>query len=144
MTVVCAGVLLAASLLVAAGAGGASVSFETVARGVHSRLSEPLQAVIRTPEEWAALWTRHAGVEPPPFVDFTRDMVVAIFAGARPTSGYQVEIAGVRVVDQNIEVTYRERTPPAGAPRRPVVTAPFDVIRLPRSEMPVRIRLDPA
>ena len=137
--------VLNAGAVVEAPAGDSLVPFVTVDRGVRSRVREPLQAVIRTPAEWDTLWTRHAGrpASPPP-VDFAGEMVIAIFVGTRPTDGYQVDITELRATDQGIEVTYRERTPPPGALVHPVLTAPFHIIRVPRSEEPVRVRPNPA
>ena len=131
--------------VVGAGAARAGLPFETVAQGAHSRLTDALDVVVRTADEWTALWARHAGPgPPPPAVDFARQMIVAVFAGRRPTSGYGIEITGVHVVDQEIQVVYQERTPAAGAISLPVVTTPFHVIRIPRSELTVRVLHSPA
>jgi hypothetical protein len=120
--------------------GGGPVSFATVARGSVSRMKQPLEMVVRTREEWAGLWARHVGPSTaPPIVDFSAEMVVAIFAGERPTTGYGVEVTRVVSTDRGLQVTYRERTLPAGALVRPVITAPFHIIRLPRFEGPVHI-----
>ena len=130
--------------VVGAGAAGAGLPFETVAQGAHSRLTDALDVVVRTADEWTALWARHAGPGPPPAVDFARQLVVAVFAGRRPTSGYRIEITGVQVVDQEIRVVSQERAPLAGALSLPVVTTPFHVIRIPRSELTVRVLHSPA
>src|SRR3989304_4931964 len=107
--------------------GGGPVSFVTVARG-----------------EWAGLWARHVGpsAAPPP-VDFSAEMVVAVFAGERPTTGYGVDVTQVLSTDRGLQVKYRERTLPAGALVRPVVTATFHIIRLPRFQGPVHILREP-
>jgi hypothetical protein len=136
---------LNAGAVVSAPAGDSPVPFVTVDHGVRSGVREPLQALVRTPEEWRALWTRHAGrPAPPPPVDFASEMVVAIFLGTRPTSGHAVEITQVRSTGHGIEVTYRERTPPPGTLLRPVLTIPFHIIRMPRSDEPVSVRPTPA
>ncbi len=136
------GGLVGWSVLSAFAQGGPPVSIVTVARGAVSRVKEPLQAVVRTKQEWTALWARHMGpaAAPPPSVDFSLEMVIAVFAGERPTAGYDVEITRVLSTDSGIQVTYRERTPAAGALVRQVVTAPFHIIRLPRSEGSVQTK----
>jgi hypothetical protein len=124
--------------------GGGPVSFVTVARGSVSRVKQPLETVVRTPDDWAGLWARHVGPSaPPPSVNFAAEMVVAVFAGERPTTGYGLEITQVLSTDRSLQVTYRERTLPAGALVRPVVTAPFHIIRLPRFGGPVHILREP-
>lgn len=119
---------------------GSQVPFVTVARGAQSGVQERLEAVVRSPVEWATLWTRHAGrAAAPPPVDFATDMIIAVFGGTRPTSGYEVEITEVVTTEQGLQVTYRRQTPPAGAVVRPALTSPFHIIRLPRAEGPVRV-----
>ncbi len=119
---------------------GSPVPFVTVARGVHSGVKERLDATVRTTEAWAVLWARHSGasVAPPP-VDFSAEMIVAVFAGGRSTSGYEVEITEVVAIDGELRVTYRERRPPGGAIVLPALTSPFHIIRLPRAEGPVHV-----
>ena len=120
-----------------------AVPFTTVDRGVHSGIRETLHAAVRTPAEWEAVWRRHAGGMATPHVDFAAEMVVAVFAGERRTSGYEIEITRVVASAGGLQVTYRERTPPAGALLLPVLTAPFHVIRLPRADGPVRVVKEP-
>lgn len=132
--------IIAGNALATSTQGAPVISFATVDQGLHSRVAQPLQAVIRTPVEWAALWARHAGLSVvPPAVDFSTEMIIAVFAGERPTSGYEVEITRVLSTDQGLRVTYQEHAPPAGTLVRPVLTTPFHVIRLPRSEKPVHM-----
>lgn len=138
---------LGASLLVCTvlTSAGAVVPFVTVARGARSGVREPLDAVVRTPEAWAALWARHIGASAaPPPLDFATEMIIAIFAGTRPTTGYDVEITRVVATDGGLRVSYRERRPPAGSLVNPALTAPFHIIRLPRADGPVALTREPA
>src|SRR5712691_3193554 len=68
----------------------------SIGRGQTSWVDSPRQVAARTPEEWAAVWRSHAPDRPLPGVDFSKDMVVAIFLGSRPSAGYSVEITGVK------------------------------------------------
>jgi hypothetical protein len=121
----------------------AGLTLRTVASGARSRVTEPLETVARTPADWLALWARHSapGVPPPP-VDFDREMVLAVFLGRRPTSGFQVVITGADEAgpSRSVEVSYREVEPAPGSVRRPVVTMPFHIVAVPRSALPVRFR----
>lgn len=60
---------------------GTPVPFETIATGQQTRVRKAAQHVIRDRAAWVALWKRHAGTDAAPAVDFTREMVIAIFAG---------------------------------------------------------------
>ncbi len=118
--------------------GEPGVAFSTIRRGALSGVREPIWTVARTQEEWTTLWHRHAGAAAvPPFVDFSSQIVVAVFAGQRPSAGYEIEVMEVRLMDRALRVMYRERTPPATGLVRPVLTAPFHIIQLPRSDLPV-------
>ena len=67
-----------------------------VERGGQSRIDQPRQVTARTDAEWTALWREHSPGRPAPAVDFSREMVLGVFLGSRPTPGYGVEIAGTR------------------------------------------------
>lgn len=99
----------------------------SIERGQTSWVDSPRQAVARTPQEWAALWRLHAPDRPLPAVDFSQDMVVAIFLGSRPSAGYSVEITGVKGANGSVVVQYRETQPRADAVTAQVITDPFHI-----------------
>lgn len=122
-----------------------AVAFVTVDRGLQSGVRQRLQAIVRTPEQWAALWRRHSGPSAaPPSVDFAAEMVIGVFAGERPATGYEVEITRVLGTDHGLRVSYRQRTPSPGALVRPVLTSPFHLVRLPRTDLTVDIVPEPS
>ena len=75
--------MLTATLLVLA-LQASPMTVTTVSRGGNSRIDTPRTAVARSDAEWTALWKDHAGdaAKRPP-VDFSREMVVAVFMGTR-------------------------------------------------------------
>jgi hypothetical protein len=111
----------------------ATVAFTTIARGTDSQITEPREAVVRSADEWGALWSAHRS-ERPPTVDFSRFMVVGVFLGTRPTSGYTVEIVRVHSQDGVTTVEYREGRPAADSFNLQVLTAPFQLVRIPPTE----------
>lgn len=118
-----------------------SVGFVTIARGTQSGIVRPSRSVITTPDEWAALWAQHtAHAEPPPPrppVDFVCEMVVAVFAGERPTGGHAVEITRIVPEGSAATVYYRETTPPPGSFVTEALTHPFHIVRLRRLDLPI-------
>jgi hypothetical protein len=110
----------------------------TIARGDQSNIDSPRQVVVRTPAEWAALWRQHAPDRPQPAVDFSRDMVVAVFMGSRNTAGYFVEILSVQSEGGNTVVRYRQHEPPADAITAQVITMPFHIVAVPKASGEVR------
>jgi PrcB C-terminal len=119
--------------------------FATVAQGAMSGIEEPRQVVVRSATEWQMLWRQH-GQEPAtlPVVDFTESLVVGVFVGSRPTAGYSVEIVAVKTERNRTIVEYRERRPDRDALVLQVITSPFHLVRVPRTESVIEFkRLDP-
>lgn len=110
----------------------------TVAQGEHSRVVQPRQTIIRSDEEWRALWAAHSGPDvPEPPVDFGSRMVAAVFAGERPSPGYGISIAGARRENGGYVLLVSERQPLEGTLAAQVVTTPFHIVSLPRYDGPV-------
>jgi hypothetical protein len=133
-----AGVLLVATALSNAVAQGTTVT--TVAQGGMSNIEEPRQAVVRTAAEWQALWKQHdpGGTAPP--VDFSQSIVVAVFVGSRPTTGFTVDIMAVKTEENRTVVEYRERQPPRDAFVAQVITSPFHAVRIPSTAGSIEFR----
>lgn len=105
--------------------------------------------MIRDAEKWATLWHRfgrlrgHAGERvqsKPPAVDFSRHILVAVSYG--PTSGCSNEakyIGEVRDEGDSIAVVLggTEDTRPGPVLTCMMIIEPVDVVRLPRTELPV-------
>jgi hypothetical protein len=96
------------------------------------------QVVVRSAAEWQSLWQRHAPGRPAPTVDFTRNMVLAVFLGSRPSGGYQVEITGVRSDGKGLVVEWTERRPGPGQMAAQVLTSPSHIVTVPRQDGEVR------
>jgi len=116
------------------------VPFTTIAMGERSGILRPKNVVVRTADEWARLWKLHdagdAGRRPS--IDFSRDMVIAVFRGQRPTAGYGVRIMDVRQTPDELQVHVRERRPDTRTVLAQVLTCPYVMIRLPKKDLPVR------
>lgn len=119
---------------------GPTVQFVTLASGKTSGVHEPTQLVIREQAAWRALWRRHAGptVLPVPDVDFTREMVVAIFAG-ESQAPRALSIRRITRESAGLVVSYalgetRPVLETEGLPR----SNAFAIVRLPASPLPVR------
>jgi hypothetical protein len=134
MNVPAAAALLAALAQAGAPPGPVAVTMRTIDKGVESGIDSARQATARTPAEWAALWKAHAAGRPLPAVDFSREMVIAVFMGSRPTAGYAVEIVGAELRGGTLTIAYRETTPPTGAMTAQVLVAPYHLAAVPRHQ----------
>ena len=105
---------------------------EVIARDNMSGVDLPRQAVARTGSEWSALWQQHAGAKPPPKVDFTKRMVVAVFLGSRPSAGFNAEVTATRQEGKTLVVEWREVRPGADSLVAQVITSPAVLVSVPK------------
>ena len=124
----------------AAGAAEQAIPFKTVATGNASGIRTESQVVIRTSSAWRALWQKHAAGQPRsamPVVDFSRDMVVAVFAG-EVSQFTRVSILRVSRETKRLSVLVGiAEFQPGPVPTEPGTATPFHIIRLARSSVPV-------
>ncbi|CAI2765177.1 protease complex subunit PrcB family protein [Flavobacterium collinsii] len=66
-------------------------------------------------------------------IDFTKDMVVGIFAGIKPTSGYQIKITSLVQNKCEVLINYYEKAPEVGEVIAPGATYPSDFILIPKT-----------
>ena len=117
----------------------------TLDRGTQSNIDQARTVVVRSVDEWAALWRAHAADKPVPPVDFTKEMVVGVFLGSRPTAGYSVEIVGTKEQPDALIVEYREGSPARDMMTPQVITTPFHLVAVPKRSGEVRFsRLVPS
>jgi hypothetical protein len=125
------------AILVALALQGGS-AMRVIEKGDQSNVDEPRQVVARTAAEWAALWRQHAPDRPQPKVDLTSEMVVGLFLGSRPSSGFAIEAAGTRQEQGALVVQYRESSPPPGLLSAQVLTFAYSIVAVPRHAGEVR------
>ena len=133
-------ILLAITL---AGNALAPVPFTTISHSEQSGVEEARQAVVRTPQEWKALWKEHAPDRPILAVDFTTSMVLGVFLGSRNTAGYRVTITGIEREGATVAVRYREERPAARDILAQVITFPHHLVRVERMDGDVRFTRNP-
>lgn len=125
------------------------VTFSQVApQAVALRTLEPSNAqtygerqrlVIKDAQAWAALWKQHIQLGALPDIDFTKQMVVAAFAGGKPSGAYGLHIGGIERLGGKLRVTVIESAP--GRYSRSMATTsltnPVRLVVINRSDEPV-------
>jgi hypothetical protein len=101
--------------------------------------------VIRDRERFDDLWEQIVGLKEdkpaPPEVDFSREMLIVAAMGERPSGGYEIVITGACEVDNQLEVHVRSSDyAQCGGAQLGVLTAPVDIVRIPKSDLPVVFR----
>jgi hypothetical protein len=109
-----------------------SVPIRSLDKGPSSQVDAAKQVAVQSPAEWNALWSQHAGDRARPSVDFTKEMVLAVFLGTRPSAGFSVEIVGAREESGALIVSYRETRPQPGGVAAQVLTSPYHVVAVPK------------
>ena len=122
------------ALLLAALLQSAPSPVRTIGKGPMSAIDKARQVTVRSAAEWGALWKANGASAPLPAVDFSREMVVGVFLGSRPTAGYGVEI--VRAVGNSgaLVVEYVETTPSRDTITAQILTAPYHLAAIPKHE----------
>ena len=109
----------------------AGVPMRTVDKGQSSQIDAAKQVSARTADDWAKLWTAHAGGRTQPAVDFTKEVVAAVFLGSRPSAGYAVDIVRARQEGVALVVSYKETRPAPDSVAAQVLTSPYHIVAMP-------------
>jgi hypothetical protein len=114
------------------GSEDVSVPFESIASGISSGVRSQTLTVIRSDDELNSLWNEHAYQQFPvpdkPVVDFSNEMLVAIFLGNGSCMN-SIDVTGVTNAGQSVvvEVSIRFPNPEATCI---VAEQPFEIIKL--------------
>jgi len=106
-------------------------AMRTIDKGDHSNMDDVAQVAAKTPQEWQQLWQKHTPDRPRPAVDFSKEMVVGVFLGSRPTAGYILEIVSAAQDNGSLVVKYRESIPHRGSMTAQVLTSPYHIVAVP-------------
>jgi len=118
--------------------------FRTLDRQRYSGLSTPQLLTINSAQQWQEFWNSHFDTVnqpylppfPAPEVDFSKQMVLGVFLGAK--SCFSVDIENVDLIaNKKIVVSYRENAPALGTLCKDSQHAPGHLIAVDRSELPV-------
>ena len=108
-------------------------STRTIEKGDQSNIDETRQVLVRTDAEWTKLWQQHAANRPRPQVDFSREMVVGLFMGSRPSAGFSTAVISATAGNGALMVRYSETMPSARAVSAQVLTFPFHLVAIPKA-----------
>jgi hypothetical protein len=109
---------------------GGDLELRRIGQWTRTGVGESRRLIIRDANAWAGFWSE-LGVGDRPAVDFTRDVVVAVAAGQRPTGGYEIAVNRVRQANGELTVEVVETTPGPNCMTTTSLTQPVDVIVVP-------------
>jgi hypothetical protein len=106
----------------------------TIEKGDQSNVEDAKQVLVRTDAEWTALWQQHAPDRPKPKIDFAKEMVLGIFMGSRPNAGFSTAVTMTTAANGALIVKYKETAPARDAMTAQVLTFPFHLVAIPKSD----------
>ena len=109
-----------------------AIPMRAIDKGITSNMDDGRRASARSVDEWSKLWTPHAGERARPAIDFSKEIVVAVFMGSRPTAGFSVEIVRVREEGATLVVSYKETRPAPDSVAAQILTSPFHIVAVPK------------
>jgi hypothetical protein len=110
----------------------------------NSGMRDATRRVVRDAGEWGRIWPAlsgsAAGASPTalPPVDFAREMALVAAMGRRNTGGYEIRIQSVERAENGLVVRVTESSPGPTCGTGAALSAPADVVVVPRSDLPVR------
>ncbi|WP_264534839.1 protease complex subunit PrcB family protein [Flavobacterium sp. N1736] len=102
--------------------------------------NNPLAVLVKTQTDLDANFTKHANTCPvatDPNIDFTKNYLVGIFAGVKPTSGYEIKMTSMVENMCEIVINFYEKSPQAGEQISQTPTYPSDFILIPVTSKPI-------
>lgn len=117
----------------------------TLEAGSSSGITKAGCEIVTTDARWQKLWRSHKSnmhpVPDAPDVDFTNEMVVAVFLGERATGGYGIKVTKVERIGRATYVHYttfsRGGGGGGGGVTTQALTQPHHLVKVPRHGGPV-------
>ena len=117
------------------------VPFTTIESGSNSGVNVRQGVTIKDQAEWLALWRKHTSdLQPPPpmpAVDFSNEMVIAVFSGERKSGGYSIQVDNIRLAGNRLIAMVSESNPAPDSINMMMITQPYHMVRLSKSTLPV-------
>jgi hypothetical protein len=109
---------------------GGGLELRRIGQWSRTGVGEARRLVIRDANAWAEFWSE-LGQGDRPEVDFTRDVIVAVAAGQRPTGGFEIAVDRVRQANGELTVEVVETAPGPNCVTPTTPTQPVDVVVVP-------------
>jgi len=110
-----------------------NVNFETIDLGHYCAHRERVDYIIQTQQEWDELWQKTYGASlEAPDINFSSNIVIAVYMGERATGGYRIEITNIGENEEHIRVHIRETRPSPFDFVTMALTQPYHIVKLNR------------
>lgn len=118
------------------------LSFETLASGQYSGLTEKTNQLLNSQEELNSVWQKIYSIQIPvpsaPKIDFSQNSIILSARGEQKTSGYDIKIVKIQTSAKAVEVSLEHTAPVPNSILLPVLTQPFVLVKTPKINKPVQ------
>ena len=115
------------------------IHFRTISKDDYNLLTVKTEKVIKSQGAWVNFWSSISPTDGPiPQIDFNEKMVIAILMGQKSTGSYKTEIIKIIEKENEIEVIVKEVSPGSNCGADAVITSPYHIIELKKSDKQVR------
>jgi len=108
---------------------------KTIKQGTYSGIGVKKLSEIQSSFDFSLLWNaHHARITPQPalpLVNFSKEMVIAVYAGTKSNAGYSITVEQVEDDGNLVTISYRERSP--SGMTAAVMTQPFHLVTIPKT-----------
>ena len=117
-------------------AAGTALKYDAIGAGGNSAYPNPEPSVrldasaASLAQTWNIVGGNQLPAPTPPSVDFNRSRVVTIFQGQKPTGGYGIAVAGIKLDGDVLTVEVNLREPAAGSILTQSLTSPYVSVRV--------------
>ncbi len=112
-------------------------STDTFTGAFTSTPTDELEELVTDTDSFQKIWQNCPTNKPQPTVDFTKQAVIVLLAGSKPTTGYSIAVSRLEETDTQLIVHYKVGIPPAGGPVGEIVTRPWFLQIIPKPSKPI-------
>lgn len=121
-----------------------TLSLETLSRDAYSGHELRKNYIITDAATWKDIWAEtlsdHPQMPEVPGVDFSTEMVLAVYMGRKTSGGYSTTIERVVETDDKLEVFVKETRPGRGMMTTMALTNPYHAVKIQKSDKKVEFK----
>ncbi len=110
--------------------------FTSLEKGMYSHYDKQANLVFSDRKMWESHY-KAAHDENVPAVDFTKEMILAVYMGTKPNSAYSVEVKQIRNLPPSLDVLVQTTCPVEGNMYLQVITHPYHIVKIEKTSKPI-------
>lgn len=119
---------------------GKTIYFETLSKGSNGGIGKHNYLIIDSQIMWEQTWNqtfKHKTNPGVPVIDFTENIIIAVYYGWEATGGYSIEITKISESFSEFNVYVEETSPSLGSGLTQATTMPYHIVKTQKLTMNV-------